>query len=405
MTKKIVIIGDGVAAITAIKSIREIDKNSEIHLFGEERFYPYNRIRLSKGILSTLEEDKILLQKKEWYEENNVQLYVGQKVISINPDKKTIGIADNNQMNYDKLLISSGAHNFKPPMRGIDKKGVYSLRTLQDAWTITEQIKNAQKILVIGGGIQGLETAWALSQMNKKVIITELLPKLMPKQLDERASRILEEAVKSYGVEIMLETQLDEILGTENVEAVKLSTGNTITCDMILYSIGIKPNIEILENTQVKTNIGIIVNNRMETNIRDIYGAGDVAELDGQIYGLWNISIGHGKVAGLNIAGEDSRYEHIVPVTTLNAFNISLFSMGIVEEEKATHIVFEEKTEEKIYNKIFINNNKVIGAIVIGDIKHSPVLKTTIEKEIDLDDIDYSRVSFDNLVEIIKKNK
>lgn len=405
MNNKIVIIGNGIAGITAIKSIRKIDKESEIHLFGDEEFYPYNRLRLSKGLLNKLEENNILIQKKDWYDSNRISLYKDTKVISIDTDKKEIILSNNTGINYTKLLLANGARNIAPPIPGIDKSGVFTLRTLNDAWDIIESMNTKEKVLNIGGGIQGLEIAWVLSQMGKKVILAELLPRIMPKQLDEKASKILKEVVESQGIEVMLNTEITEIYGESKVEGFKTAKGESIKCDMVTYSIGIKPNIKILENTKVNTGKGIIVNNKMETNIKDIYAAGDVAEFDNKVYGLWNIAIGHGKVAGLNILGEESVYEHIVPVTTLNAFNISLFSMGIVEESKATDVVLEDKSEENVYNKVFIKNDKVIGGIVIGNLKYSPILKIAIEKEIDLKGVDYKNVSFDELLQIIKERK
>ena len=405
LNEKIVIVGNGIAAITAIKSIREIDKDTEIHLFGDEKFFPYNRIRLSKGILDKLEEEKILLQKKDWYESNGIKLYKDKKVISIDTDKKEVIISGNLKISYTKLLLANGSSNISPSITGIDKAEVFTLKTLDDAWNIIEGIKSNEKILNIGAGIQGLETAWNFSQMDKKVILAELSPRIMPKQLDETASKILKSAVEKQGIEVMLGTEVLEICGETKVEGFKTDKEDLIHCDMVNYSIGIKPNIELLKDSYIKTNKGIIVNEKMETNIKDIYAAGDVAEFNNENYGLWNIAISHGKVAGLNIVGKESIYKHIVPVTTLSAFNISLFSMGIVDENKSTNVVVEDKSDENIYNKVFINNDKVIGAIVIGDTKYSPILKAAIEKEIDLTGIDYKNVSFDDLLEIIKDRK
>ncbi|MBB6218606.1 nitrite reductase (NADH) large subunit [Anaerosolibacter carboniphilus] len=405
MVDKIIIIGNGIAAITAIKSIREIDQEIEIHLFGEEPFYPYNRVRLSKGLLGSLEEEKILIQKKEWYEVNNVKLYTDIKVVSIDVNNKSIRTSKGDRFDYSKLLIATGAHNFKPPIPGIDKSGVYTLRTLKDAWNIKEKVKDKQEILNIGGGIQGLETAWILSQMGKKVSLIELLPRLMPRQLDEQASRILEKAVRSHGIEVMLDTQVNEILGEDKVEGIRTAQGQVIGGDMITYSIGIRPNIDFLKDTPIRFNKGVIVDKKMGTSIEGIYAAGDVAEYENEIYGLWNIAIGHGKVAGYNMVGKDEIYEHIVPVTTLSAFGLSLFSMGVIENSKATDVVLEDRSAENVYNKVYIHKNKIIGAIVIGDIRHSPALKTAIENEIDLNGIHFNTVSFHELIEIIKKRK
>ncbi|SCG81659.1 FAD-dependent pyridine nucleotide-disulphide oxidoreductase [Proteiniborus sp. DW1] len=405
MTESIVIVGNGIAAISAIKSIREIDKASKIHLIGEERFYPYNRVRLSKGLLSGLEENKILLQKKEWYKENDVILYLDKKVISVDTNKKVIGLSDGNIIDYTKLLLANGSHNVTPLISGIKKHGVYTLKTLQDAWDIIDRLKDAQVVLIIGGGIQGLETAWIMAQAGKKVILSHRSPRFMRAQLDEKAAKILEKAVLASNIQILFSTQVSEIKGNGNVEGFMTTNGNSYECDTIIYSVGTKPNIDILDNTPIKTNNGIIVNKKMETNIDGIYAAGDVAEYNNQTYGLWNIAIGQGKVAGYNIIGKDSIYEHIIPVTTLNAFNLSLFSMGIVDESKATNIIIDDRSQEGIYNKVLISNDKIIGAIVVGNIKVSPALKSAIEKETSLKGMDYKNTSFDELIQVLKSNR
>lgn len=401
MNKKIVIVGSGIASITAIKAIREVDKNIEINLIGEESFYPYNRVRLSKGLSGILKEDQILLQKKDWYDSNNIKIYIHTNVTSIDTAKKEVQLSNGDKIIYTTLLLANGSSNFIPPILGLDKKGVFTLRTLEHALDIKSWAENSSQVLIIGGGIQGLETAWALSQLGKKVFIAEMFPRLMPKQLDETSSKILENAVKSHNIEIMLNTQIKEISGGDKASSFITSSGESIKCDMVIYSVGTKPNIDILKNTNIKTNKGIIVNEKMETSVENVYAAGDVVEFNNGLYGLWNIAIEQGKTAGNNIVDKNSIYEHIVPVTTLNAFNLSLFSMGVIDEDKATDTL-SEKNDNK-YQKIFINNNRIVGAIVIGDIKKSPILKTAIERDIDLSDIEIKRVSIDEIIEIIRK--
>lgn len=405
MTEKIVIVGNGIAAITAIKSIRQVDTVSEIHLFGDERFYPYNRVALSKGLLNKLEEDKILIQKKDWYKENNVNLNIDTKVVSINTHRREVELSKGTKVSYTKLLLANGAKNKIPPAKGINKKGVLTLKTLQDAWDMVDEIKDMGTIVNIGGGIQGLETAWTLSKLGKKVIIAEISERLMPKELDKKASKILEKAIKDHNIKVMVNTEVNEVLGENRVEGFKTKDGTAVKCDGVVYSIGIKPNIDILEGTGIETNYGVIVNDKMETNVKDVYAAGDVAEYDNHIYGLWNIAIGQGKVAGYNMIGKEAIYEHIVPVTRLSAFNLSLFSMGDVNEADASEILVEDNSEKNSYKKILIKNNKVIGAVVIGNIKSSPVLKKAIENETDLSGIDYRNMSIDEFIDTLKGKK
>lgn len=404
MKEKFIIAGNGITAINAAKAIREISSDAEIHMFGDERYYPYNRIKLSKSLFDKLEEDVILLQKKDWYEANGVDLHLNVGVAGIDPSNNQILLNDGSKMGYDKLLIASGARNFKPPIAGIDNSGIYTLRQLEDAWNIHQSIEDKNSVLNIGGGIQGLETAWILHQHGKKVIIAEICNRLMPNQLDQKASQILLKILKNYNIDVLLDTQVESIQGDKQFECAAKNIG-TIKCDMVIYSAGIKPNIEFLRGSPVDTKRGVIVDREMRTNIGNIYAAGDAAELEGKVTGLWNIAIAQGKTAGYNMAGRMTEYQQIVPVTTLNAFNISLFSMGNVNEGEDVYTITEEDEESNLYKRIFIKNDRIIGAIVIGDTKKSPALKTAIEKEVSLENIDIERISIDELMESIKKVK
>lgn len=403
VVNKIVIIGNGITAISAIKAIREADSDSEIYLIGEEKFYPYNRIRLSKSMLDDIEENKILLQKREWYEENNVKLLTNTKVVSVDIDKQEVLLSDSSRINYDKLLIASGASNRTPPIDGIDKHGVHTIRTLNDVLELKDDLVKVEQIIIIGGGIQGLETAWILHKNGKKVIIIELLPRLMPRELDSKASKILEDIITNKGIDIVTNASINQITGESKAEGVLVGETSQFKGDMIVYSTGVSPNIDFISDTKIKTARGIIINNKMETNVENIYAAGDVGEYKDRVSGLWNIAIAQGKTAGGNIVGKDSIYEEITPVVTLNAFDISLFSMGCIDENNSTRVLVDENTKGNEYKKIFIKDNKVVGAIVIGDTRKSPLLKTAIEKEVPLDDLDLPSISVEELLDKLKK--
>ncbi|MBZ9685423.1 FAD-dependent oxidoreductase [Clostridium estertheticum] len=403
MANKIMILGDGIAAITAIKAIRETDLDSEIYLVGEEKFYPYIRLRLSKGIFDDLEENNILIQKKEWYEQNRVNIFIDTKAINVNIASQEVLLSDGSKFKYDKLLFANGASNTKPPIDGIDLEGVYTLRGLNDTLNIKKSLTECEQIIIIGGGILGLEMAWGLHQHGKKVIVVELQSRLMPRQLDESASEILKNIIQDCGIEILTNTAVNKIIGNPKVEGILIDEKVELKCDMVIYSIGINPNVDLTVNTEIETSKGILVNNKMETNIKNIYAAGDIAEFDKQVIGLWNIAIAQGKVAGYNIIGKESIYEKVTPVTLLNAFEISLFSMGSIDEARATKVLMDEDIETKRYKKIFIKDNVVIGAVVIGDTKRSPLLKSAIENGTTLDGIDLSNISVEELLDKLKR--
>ncbi len=392
LNDRIIIIGGGIAGISAIKAIRETDSTIEIHMISNEKFYPYNRLRLTKGLFGNLSSEDILLQKKEWYEINKVNLHIDKEVTWIDVKEHEVILNDGDKLNFSKLLLASGAHNFTPPIEGIEKENVYTIRHLEDAWAVKEVVSAKKKPLIIGGGIQGLETAWELNQHGEEVAIAEIQSRLMPMQLDIRASQILRNIIEGYNIKVYLEMQVYKILGGNEVTGVSGENGLQISCDMVVYNAGIRPNINFLKDTPIQYNKGVIVNNKMETSVEDIYAAGDVVEFGGRTFGLWNIAIEQGKAAGCNMVGMDMVYKNIVPVTTLNAFGISLFSMGNVDEDKCHYSLIEESEYDKAYKRIFIHDNKIVGAIVIGDTKKSPILKSAIENQTLIDKFDLYKV-------------
>jgi nitrite reductase (NADH) large subunit len=399
----IIIIGDGIAALSAIKAIREVDPDGEIDLFGEERFYPYYRIKLSKNLLAQINEDAILLQRKDWYVLNKVRLHLNVKVLGIDVKRQEVLLSQDQRLHYDKLLLANGAVNRRLGIADTPNHQAYSIRNWEDVRILQAVLQEKQNILYIGGGVLGLETAWLLKQHHKQVTIVELQNRLFPNQLDERAAAILKNLVESHGIKVLTDTEIVKIMGERTVEAVETRAGLKIPCDLVLYSTGIQPNIEICQGTPIGTNRGVLVDARMQTNVVNVYAAGDVAEYDGKVYGLWSIAAGQGKTAGYNMADRKTFYQPLVPVTLCNAFETSLFSMGDVSEDGVSRTMVEEDLTHNIYRRLFIRGHHIVGAIAIGDNRKSPPLKKAIEQQIPLERFDPENLTINKLLEQIRQ--
>lgn len=405
MDLKIVIIGSGIAAISAIRAIREVNSNVTIHLIEKEKDYPYKRIRLSKDLFDNLEESKLLIEKREWYENNNVKLYLDTKAIKIDFNDNTVFMNNGKSIKYDKLLIASGASNNAPPIDGITKTGVFTLRTLEDAKKIKSSYESKKNIVQIGGGILGLELVWNLYKKGKKLVVVEIAPRLMPRQLDEKASKFLLNIIEGYGIKVILNTGVTNITGDNCVKEIITSSGDKIPCDMIVYSAGTRTNIDIVKDSIIKINKGIVVNDKMETNIKNVYAAGDVAEFDNIVIGLWTIAAKQGRIAGYNIVGKSTIYENVTPIAVMNAFNTSLFSMGLIDEEKCSNVLIEEDKKENNYTKIFIHEKRIVGAILVGNTKNSMLLKSAIEKQMILENVDLDSITVKDLFDKVRSIK
>ncbi|WP_443659784.1 NAD(P)/FAD-dependent oxidoreductase [Clostridium algidicarnis] len=402
MNKSYVIIGSGISAISAAKAIRDKDKSGTISIYGEESMMPYLRIKLSKDLFKDLNDDKILLKKQQWYEENNISFLKDTRILKIDVENKLLMSSKGENISYDKLLIATGSRNRTLPIIGSDKEGVFTLRNVVDANNIKDYLKEKHNVVHIGGGVQGLETAWTLHSNGKGVFVVEAGKRLMPRLLDERASSILKEKIENTGVRFICDTRVDEILGHEKVEAVSINEKQVIPCDSVIYSIGMIPNIEIVKDTKIKTNKGIVVNDNMETSIKDVYAAGDVAEFKGNIEGLWMKATEQGTVAGSNMAGDNVIYKNAVPVTVFNAFNTSLFSMGDVSYGSYDNSISEEVDGK--YIKIFIKDNSIVGAISIGDASISRTVKTCIEDGLSIEGIDLDTITIKKLILQMQKS-
>ncbi len=405
MKEKIVVIGAGIAAISGIKAIRELNTEAEIALFSDEPVYPYNRMKLSKSLFDTMDQATNLLQRKEWYEQNHVKLHLGEVVQQINPNAQTVTLTTGKQQEFDKLLITNGAKNRVPELKKSIGTKLHTLRKMEDAQKIHQKLNDIEKVINIGGGIQGLETAWILHQQRKKVIVAEIQKRLMSLQLDEKGSRILQNLAEQFGIEVLTNTRVIEIKDDNGNSVAITENGKTIPYDMILYSVGITPNLEIVNGTSIQTNRGILVNDHMQTSVENIYAAGDVAEFNGKVFGLWNVAVEQGKIAGYNMMNQTAIYHPVVPVTTLNGFGITLFSMGDITGNFATNSIVNEDNVQNTYMRIFINNDRIIGAIMIGDTSKSPLLKSAIEKPICIENVDWSKTTTSELLEYLKNLK
>ncbi|EEK53226.1 MULTISPECIES: NAD(P)/FAD-dependent oxidoreductase [Bacillus cereus group] len=402
MEKNFVIIGSGVAAVNAAKTIRDHDKNSNIFIFGEESSLPYNRIKLSKELYTDLHSKKVLIKQETWYKNNNISVFTNTKVVKINTEQQNIVTSNHQKISYYKLLICTGANNRRLPVDGMNKKNIFTIREMQDADNFKACLEDKKHVVNIGGGVQGLETAWSMMKAGKKVSIIEVGATLMGRQLDEKVSLLLKEKIESAGVKVHLNTNIDSILGEGVVTGIKMNGEQLIECDSIVYSIGVIPNIDLVKNTPIHVNRGIIVNEKMETNVESVYAAGDVAEVNGEIGGLWGRAMDQGKIAGSNMVSNPAIYKEAIPTTIFNAFNLSLFSIGVVNEKQCDTTIVEEDGREK-YIKLFIKNHKIVGVISLEGVVASIPYKSAIEKQVSLEEIDMKNTNVSEIMHKVKE--
>jgi len=380
---KIIIIGNGVAGISAAETIRNKDKNAELVIYTDEKYYHYSRPRVIEYLSGKVTVDKIIIRKEDFYKQNNIKIFLNTKIIKIDTQNKKIILENGDEDNFDKLIIAAGAYSFLPPVEGANNKGVFTLRNINDADKIISFAKNKRAAVVIGGGLLGIESAMSLKISGLDVIIVEVFDRLLPRQLDNDAAKILQTMIEEKGLKFLLAKQTSKIEKTNNQLQINFKDNTSVSADMILFSAGIRCNLKIAENSGIDYDKGIKVNEYMQTNIPDIYAAGDIAEYKGIIYGIWPAAKEQGQIAGLNVIGEKTEYKGSVLSTKLKVAGIDLASVGNIEKKEDIQIY--TKQDKDIFKRVFIKDKKLIGAILIGDTTQYQKLQEIIklQKEIE----------------------
>jgi len=384
---KYLIVGNGVAGTTAAANIRKLDPEGEITIVTEEPYPFYSRIRLIEFLAGETDGKGLRLRKDKWYEENRLRLILDTQVTGIENEKKRVTLSNGEGIPYDRLLLATGGVPHLPPIPGAGTKGVFALRTLRDAIAIREYAAGGKGVVILGGGVLGLEAGNALRKAGSMVTVVEFLPRLLPRQMDPEGAGILRARMEGMGIGFHIGKNLKEITGAGKVSGVVLQDDTKIDCALVLLCCGIRPNAGLAEKLGLPVRKGIPVNDRMETAVKDIYAAGDLIEHREVFYGIWPAAERQGETAGINMAGGTALYEGTVISNTLKVVGIDLFAAGDIDPEGRRESIVFKDDDRHIYKKLVIGENRLGGAILLGDLKDRARLMKAIETKKDISGI------------------
>ena len=378
-----VVLGSSAAGINGVRELRRHQPDAEIILVSKDDAI-YSRCILHHYMSGMRSKEQLCFAEPDFAARYRVDWRKGVSCVSLDETKKQVGLSDGSSLSYDKLLIATGSHAFLPPVEGLSgTSGIYGFRDIGETEAIRDAAADAKHIVVMGGGLTGLDAAVGFLHMGKTLDLVEMEGWLLGKQLDQRSSATYEKALTEKGVSLHLGTGIEKVIRDENghVRELKLTNGELLPCDLMVVTAGVRPNIGFLEGTGVETDrFGLVIDQYGQTSIPDIYGAGDVTGRTP----IWPVAVKQGMVAAANMAGEQlSMEDFFASKSTMNFLDIPTMSLGIPQKPDDS---YEELTEDTgdCYRKVIHKNGKIYGAILQGDLSYGGVLAQLIARKIDI---------------------
>ncbi len=387
MAQRYVIVGNGVAGVTAARTIAAADPGAEIQMFSAEPYPYYSRPRLWEYLAGTIGLEDLYFYPPEWYERRGIHVHLGRAVARLDLAHREVLLADGTAVPYDRLLLATGARSFVPPIAGADKKGVFTLRTIDDAQAMRAWAQaGCARAIAIGGGLLGLETARALRLLGLEVTVVEMFPYLLPRQLDPQGAAVLATLIQEMGLSIVTGVTTEAILGQDRATGIRLKDGREIPGDLILISAGVRSEVGLAREAGLTVNRGTVVDAYLRTGADGVYAAGDAAEFQGVVYGIIPAAIEQARVAGAHMAGEAVEpYRGTVPSNTLKIVGIDLTSVGVVspEGEGYRELRWQDGAGRR-YKKFVLRDGRLVGAILLGDKADAATVSQLIASGVDV---------------------
>ncbi|WP_051962989.1 NAD(P)/FAD-dependent oxidoreductase [Mesoaciditoga lauensis] len=397
----IVIAGNGVSAITFLKEIKRESKNVEIDVFSEEARPFYWRPRLIEVMANEASIEEITPYDEKWYEEHNAKLHLSESIVEIDTKNKKAKTSKGNIVEYDAFIFANGAKPFLLPVPGNDLKNVYTIRTYEDVEKIKSHYGKSNKFVIIGGGVLGIETAAALNRAGEKeVSIVEFFPYLLPRQLDKPGAFVLKEVLeRKYPLKFLLGKATSRIVGSDKVKGVEFSDKTSVKADVVIFSTGVRPNVEVAKKAGIKVEKGIVVDDTLKTNVDDVYAIGDVAQHKGRVYGIVPPAVEQARtLAKILFSDEKVKYEGSIMANTLKVAGVDLLSVGKIDPDSG-NVIFSSQgdTNKGLYKKVVVEDGSFVGVVSVGiDKKSAFKLKKLVDEKKEPTSSIFQYVKFDD---------
>lgn len=368
MSEALVIIGNGMAAARFAEELAKTALGRyAIAVVGEEPRLAYNRVLLSCVLAGEMDAADIELKPAAWWRDHGVTLRYGCKATRLDLARREVSLADGKTISYSKLVFATGSQALRLPVTGASLAGVHTFRDSADIEMLSRLADEGRRVLVIGGGLLGLEAAYGLAKRGARVTLAHLMDRLMERQLDEAGASLLKRLVEAKGVQVLLQASATQIHGRGRVEAVEFRDGAMMEADAVIFAVGVKPNIDLAREAGVETKRGIVVDDRLATSAPGVFAIGECAEHRGQCYGLVEPAYEQARVLAAHLAGREAAYRGSVVATNLKVSGVNVFSAGdFMGGDGAQRLVCSDPSMG-VYKKLVIEDDRLVGAALVGD--------------------------------------
>lgn len=380
----VLVVGNGMVSHRFCEelTLADTEKRYRLVVVGEEPRPAYDRVQLTSYFQDRCAE-KLLLGTADWYSSRGIELLVGRRAVRVDREARAVVLANGDRLAYEVLVLATGSSPFVPPVPGVDKRGVFVYRTIEDLEGILRHATSARRAAVLGGGLLGLEAARAVRDCSLETHVVEIAPRLMPRQLDAAASALLEATIRGLGVHVHLDARVACVAGDGQVEAVELADGTRIAVDMVVVSTGIRPRDELARDAGIAVGErgGVVVDDRLQTSDPNVYAIGEVALHEGIIYGLVAPGYEMAAVLAKNLAGGEAgfRGSDLSAKLKLLGTDVATFGDPFTNTEETATILYEDRYKG-VYKKLVVrkDGSALLGGMLVGDAsQYSALLHTT----------------------------
>jgi len=370
VSEPLVVVGNGMATARLVDELAKVALGRyAIAVIGDEPRLAYNRVLLSSVLAGETASHDIELRPASWWRDRGVTLKYGCRATEIDVGRHELKIANEESVSFSRLVVATGSTPLRLNVPGSDLAGVHTFRDSRDVDLLLTLAAQKKRVVVVGGGLLGLEAAYGLAKAGASVTLIHLMDRLMERQLDAPAAELLKTLVERKGIKVLLNANTARLHGATRVDGVELTDGRRIEADAVIFAAGIRPNVALAKDAGIAVGRGIVVDDHLQTAAPEIFALGECAEHRGICYGLVEPAYEQARVLAQHLAGKTAAYGGSVVATNLKVSGVSVFSAGDFIGAEGSEIIVLNDVRHGTYKKLVISEGRLAGAVLVGDVE------------------------------------